>query len=293
MTLDQIETFITVVECGSFKSASEKLFRSQPAISVAVKKLEEELGVTLFNREEYRPKLTEQGEAFFVKSKDLFTKAKNLENFGKELGLGHEAEIKIAIDGICPLPDILKVIKIFNREYPSTKINLSFEIIGGAPEKLSNGSVQLALSPGVEIDPSAFVMSEMTEVKMIPVASTKLFEKPIEKVKYSDLKELPQIIVRSTGDESSKRSYGVLEGGNHWSVGDLQTKKEIIQAGLGWGSLPCHYIREEVAKNELYDLSQNGLISSSIPIYLMKSINYPQGPLSKRMWELFGEAFAN
>ncbi|MDC1175154.1 LysR family transcriptional regulator [Bacteriovoracaceae bacterium] len=292
MTLDQIETFINVVECGSFKSASEKLFRSQPALSVAVKKLEEELGVTLFNREEYRPKLTEQGEAFFIRSKELFSKAKSLENFGKELGLGHEIEIKIAIDGICPLPEILKVIRLFNKEYPATKINLSFEIIGGAPEKLSNGSVQLAISPGLEVDPASFVMNKMTEVKMVPVASSLLFEKPIDKIKYAELKEFPQIVVRSTGDESSNRSYGVIDGGRQWSVGDLQTKKEIIQAGLGWGNLPIHNVHNELKSGDLYDLSRNGLVSSSIPIYLMKSVSFPQGPLSKRMWELFTDAFS-
>ncbi|MCP4912146.1 MAG: LysR family transcriptional regulator [Oligoflexia bacterium] len=290
MTLDQIETFLAVVECGSFKSASEKLFRSQPALSVAVKKLEEELGVLLFNREDYRPKLTEQGEVFYVRSKELFEKAKTLESFGKELGLGNEPEIKIAIDGICPLPDVLKVIKVFNKENPSTKINLTFEIIGGAPEKLLKGEAQIAISPGLEVDLSLFNMEKVFDVPMIPVASPKLFEKEYKTINYDDLKEYPQIVVRSTSEEESNRSYGVLEGGRHWSVGDMQSKKEIIVAGLGWGNMPYHSIESEHKSGQLIDLSEIGLIQTTIPMYLMTPNKIPQGPLTKRMFDLFQQS---
>jgi len=242
---------------------------------VAVKKLEEELGVLLFNREDYRPKLTEQGEAFYIRSKELFEKAKTLENFGKELGLGNEPEIKIAIDGICPLPDVLKVIKVFSKENPSTKINLTFEIIGGAPEKLLKGDAQLAISPGLEVDLSLFNMEKVFDVEMIPVASPKLFEKEYMSMSYDDLKEYPQIVVRSTSDEESTRSYGVLEGGRHWSVGDMQSKKEILVAGLGWGNMPCHSIATELKSNQLIDLSDLGLIKTTIPMYLMTPNKIP------------------
>ncbi len=65
MDFDQIRAFINVASLKSFSAAAEKLFISQPSISVRIKALEEELGVTLLDRSKARePVLTEAGRLF-------------------------------------------------------------------------------------------------------------------------------------------------------------------------------------------------------------------------------------
>ena len=54
MTLEQLKMLKHVAELGSLKNASEKLFKTQPAISQGIKQLEAQLGLQLFNREGYR-----------------------------------------------------------------------------------------------------------------------------------------------------------------------------------------------------------------------------------------------
>ncbi len=56
--------FLTLSELKNFNSASEKLFLSQPTLSRHIKELEEELGVTLFNRSTRRVELTDAGQYF-------------------------------------------------------------------------------------------------------------------------------------------------------------------------------------------------------------------------------------
>src|SRR5690606_14007809 len=103
MTYDQLLTLDLIVKNGSFKAASEKMIKSQPSLSMAIKKLEEELGFSLFDRDEYRPKLTEKGKAFYLKSLMALEDFHNLTSFGKELALGYESEIRLSVDAIFPI----------------------------------------------------------------------------------------------------------------------------------------------------------------------------------------------
>src|SRR5262249_47648164 len=65
MELSQLEFFVTVVEEGGFSKAAERVFRTQPAVSIAIRRLEEEIGAALFERSQKSPVLTEAGELFY------------------------------------------------------------------------------------------------------------------------------------------------------------------------------------------------------------------------------------
>ena len=64
MRLNQLEYFVKTVECGGANAAARELSVSQPAISAAIRELEEELGVPLFRRVRQQLILTEEGAAF-------------------------------------------------------------------------------------------------------------------------------------------------------------------------------------------------------------------------------------
>lgn len=65
MRLNQLEYFVKTVECGGANAAARELSVSQPAISAAIRELEEELGVPLFRRVRQQLILTEEGAAFY------------------------------------------------------------------------------------------------------------------------------------------------------------------------------------------------------------------------------------
>ena len=62
---DELITFVTVVECGSFSRAAEQLDQANSVVSRTVKKLEGKLGVTLLNRTTRQISLTQEGEHYF------------------------------------------------------------------------------------------------------------------------------------------------------------------------------------------------------------------------------------
>ena len=71
LDLDLVRTFVTVAETGSFTRTGERLGRTQSAISLQVRRLEESLGSRLLVRDPRRVGLTEAGEAFLPKARRL------------------------------------------------------------------------------------------------------------------------------------------------------------------------------------------------------------------------------
>lgn len=74
MDIKWLKTFIAVVEEGSFRAAAEKLFISQPSITVHMKLLEEHLRVQLFHREHTKVKVSAIGEKYYPMAKNLWLK---------------------------------------------------------------------------------------------------------------------------------------------------------------------------------------------------------------------------
>src|SRR5260370_17118323 len=65
MELAQLEYFLKVVEEGSFSKAADRVFRTQPAVSIAIRRLEEEIGLPLLDRTQKSPVLPDAGKVVY------------------------------------------------------------------------------------------------------------------------------------------------------------------------------------------------------------------------------------
>lgn len=84
MTLQQLNYVITISECGSLNKAAEILYVAQPSLTGAVKELEKELGITIFNRSGRGVTLTNDGTEFLLYARQVYTQYKELlEKYGK------------------------------------------------------------------------------------------------------------------------------------------------------------------------------------------------------------------
>ena len=71
MTITQLKYTLAVAEYGNFTTASEKCFVTQPTLSMQVQKLEEELGVTIFNRSTKPLQVTEIGNKVLIQARKI------------------------------------------------------------------------------------------------------------------------------------------------------------------------------------------------------------------------------
>ena len=145
VTLHQLECFDAVVSEGTFQAAAQKLRRSQPSISAAVKNLEDQLGLTLLDRSGYRVALTEAGRSFHQRARVFLHDLRGLKNHAAQLALGEESELSVVIGDVCPLPQTLALLRRFFDDCPGTRLHLHFEAIAGPWERLFDGEADLIL----------------------------------------------------------------------------------------------------------------------------------------------------
>lgn len=85
LDLDQLQSFCAIADCGSFTEAARRVFKTQSAVSMQIKRLEERLGQTLLSREGRGVSLTVHGEALYARARRmLHTNAEILDYFSDE-----------------------------------------------------------------------------------------------------------------------------------------------------------------------------------------------------------------
>lgn len=97
MNLQQLEYALTLEKMGSFTRAAQSLNMTQPALSLQIKNLENEIGISLFDRSRSRIEPTEQGLKFLLKAGEIVMAGKQLKEYALTLGSQFGGELKLGI----------------------------------------------------------------------------------------------------------------------------------------------------------------------------------------------------
>jgi len=146
LTLDALQVLDAIERRGSFAAAAEELFRVPSAMTYTVQKLEQDLGVTLFDRSGHRAKLTPAGEELLKEGRHLLRAANDLECRVKRVATGWEAELNIAYDDVLPATRLLPLIAEFYRAASGTRLRIASEVLGGCWDALVSGRADLVIA---------------------------------------------------------------------------------------------------------------------------------------------------
>src|SRR4051794_10146982 len=130
LSLEGLQILDAIRRRGSFAAAAEELFRVPSTISYAVQKLEEDLGVPIFERNGHRPRLTPAGEALLKEGQLILQAAAELEERIKRVSAGYEASLTIAVDGLLPCAPLLELARDFYRDeqHAETDLRIAHQI---------------------------------------------------------------------------------------------------------------------------------------------------------------------
>jgi DNA-binding transcriptional LysR family regulator len=262
---------------GSFRAASDKLHKSQSSVSYAIKILEKELGVEIFDRSTYKPLLTAEGTIIYQKALEIIAMKQNLEGLSALFRSGIENQISLTISIVLPDKILSHALMQLKSEFPNTKIELDFGSFDYPVQSVKNGQVDIAIAADsrneIDVEKKFF-----TSIDLIPVITRQYNQsKP-------SLKEQVEIVVGERSLTSRKLSNTMFEEHETWHVTDYSLKKHLILSNLGWGFMPAHLIETELNNGSLLICPQRHAEKINLCTYRRKLDCY--GPVNAKLWQI-------
>ncbi len=252
-SLDQLASFLAVVDEGSFSAAGRKLGRVQSAVSYAISQLEGALGARLFDRAGHLPTLTDTGQRLAAEARLVLAQARELAECAADLATGIEPELRVAVDAAYPTDRLVTVCTELRAQFPVTTLRLDVGLLRDPVDAVRRGAADLAACNLAWTVPRDLAISYLGTVSIVPVCAPK---HPLAAQRAphraSVLEQAIQIVHSERTAETSDQ--GVLAP-RTWRVTDLALKIELIRAGVGWGSLPLDVAAPLVERGQLVRLA--------------------------------------
>ncbi len=282
-TLDQLQTFVAVAECGSFTAASRKLNRVQSAVSHAIQSLEQALNLQLFDRTQKLPRLTDAGAALLADAQRVLANVEGLSGRAKEINGLVEPDVRLAIEQVFPNELLIHCLKQFHDRFPSTSVTLYGDGLGAPQQSLEDHSSAVAIySPVTQTVPGI----SLSFFGHVPITVVAAVAHPLAQIEglitNGRLDEHVQLILA----DRARRTRGIVMGARTWSFVDQNSRLDFILNGFGWSLMPQHLARAHLDSGALVELQleiYNGR-RLLFPLYSAYRTDTPPGPAT--LWLL-------
>lgn len=261
ISLEALEVLDAIDRKGSYAAAAAVLYKVPSAISYTVQKLEQDLDVALFQKEGRRAVLTSAGQHLVEQGRHLLLAADELAAGTRQIATGWEPRLRIAVETIVPLGDVLPLIVDLQAVHPGVEVSLYTEVLAGTWEALVENRVDLVIG-GIGDVPGhkGIRCEEWRSVKHLFVAAPDhpLCSVPAP-ISVEAVQQYRAIIIRDTSRNSATLSRGILDQQTAIYVPTMEAKIEAHRLGLGVGYVPENQVAEDVATGRLVvlDLDQS------------------------------------
>jgi DNA-binding transcriptional LysR family regulator len=253
-----LKCFVEVVRCKSFSKAARKLFRSQPAISIQLKKLEKELKQPLIDRYKKKISLTEAGKILYPDALELLERIEDVKRLASHSVSQPEGELAIATNLSLINNFLPPFVGEFHLRYPKVRISLKNLTSKGIAEQILEGNAELGLG---------FLPERIPEIKNTKIMSSQFLlackkEPAWEKKTFSQIREGACIHFEPGIDLRGyiEQSLGLKNPLNiTMELPSVESILQYVRSGLGFTILPEFALTAEW-KNKLSTRNISGLI---------------------------------
>lgn len=261
MEFSQLEGLLAIARSHSFSRAAEQLGRTQPAISIAIKKLEDEIGAPLFDRSRKDVTLTDAGRVLYEYAQKIINLRGQAVSAIEELRQLHSGKVSIGANESTSLYFLPRIILAFRERYPNIKV----EVFRSSSERLPQDIKDRNLDFGI-------VSFEPTdgEVESFPIMEDDLAlilppEHRLVKKGKLTIKDLGEETFLAHNVKSPSRDRVVETFKQHRvplnisiELSSIETIKQFVQMGLGLAFVPRLCIEEEIRQKKLVSLPIQG-----------------------------------
>jgi DNA-binding transcriptional LysR family regulator len=147
MELRQLRYFVAISEERSFTHAAERLWISQPGLSTQIRRLETELGITLFTRHTRGVDLTDAGELFLERARSALAAVEDALASGRDLQAGLVGTIRLGLAAEAPAAVTPRLLAAFGRERPDVEVTVVTSYAGALLRDLRDGRLDAVIAP--------------------------------------------------------------------------------------------------------------------------------------------------
>jgi len=253
-SLDHLRVFLAIHEEGSFNAAARRLGRAVSVVSYAITQLESQLDVRLFDREgSRRPQLTPAGQALISEARTVTDDVSGLLAKVRSLRQGLEAELSLAVDVMFPTEALARLLRDFQAMYPSVALRLHVEALGAVAAMVLDGSATLAFAGPDIHDMPEIEREAIGTVELVPVAAPGHPLAQNGRAATGEVRKHLQLVLTDRSPLTAGRDFSVF-GSRTWRLADLGAKHALLKEGIGWGSMPRHVVRDDLADGTLIEL---------------------------------------
>lgn len=250
-TLDEWEILQAVVQLGGFAPAAKQLNRSQSTISYAIARLQEQLGIRIFEIKGRRAHLTELGRVMLADVEPHLAGFHQLEQRVRSLASGGESEVRLSVDSIYPNGRLFAALAEFARLFPYVQPKLRQSTFLSADAEFSVHDAQLCITGLLSRE---FFTKPILAIRMVAVARR---DHPLHAIKRKlnrpDLMQYMLVTIEGTASGTLKHQPRV-PAQRVLQVSSIEAAIDAVRSGLCFGWLPAHRIQSDLAAHELVPL---------------------------------------
>ena len=269
ISLDALEVLDAIDRKGSFSAAASILFRVPSAITYTVKKLEEDLRVTLFVKQGRKWVLTPAGRLLLEQGREILSATRQLAEAVRQVETGWETALNITVDSALGLDEIYPVIRELLDIHADIEINLFEETLSGGWEALVEKRTDIAIGfvPQKKLQINVEHAIESKLYKELPWAFVVPRNHPLtqlpQPISSADTELFRTVVVRDSVKNSPSVTYRLFSKKPQLRVPSVKDKIQAQKSGLGIGYLPVDKIKQELESGELVSLDIQGIESST------------------------------
>ena len=282
-TLDQLKILHTISNEGSFKKAAEKLYISQPAVSIQVQNLERQLNTPLFYRDKRKARLTETGQLLLKYCDRILSLCEETCRALDELNALQSGALIIGASQTTGTYLMPRLIGIFRHKYPQIGIELQVHSTRKISGGVADGKIDLAIVGGeipqelhVNLDITSYAEDELALIlpPSHPFASLEYIQKEdLYRLRFIALN--PQSTIRTVIENTLTlngidSSYFKIE----MELNSIEAIKNAVHSGLGAAFVSVSAISKELELGMLHWAKIDGITIKRTLSILVNSKRY-------------------
>jgi DNA-binding transcriptional LysR family regulator len=252
LNLDYLQSFLIVIECGSFSAAAERLQLSQPAVSLQVRQLEKTLNATLIERVGRKARPTAAGVALLAHAQQVNAAVASAGDAVAHHNTGTAGRVRLGTGAtacIFLLPPILRELRT---ELPALEITVTTGNTAEIVKAIEDNTIDIGLVT-MPVSGRSFEITPVLNDEFVLIAP---HDMPLPaRITPAVLATKPVLLFEPGGNTRRIADEWLVRGGVSpkplMSLGSVEAIKEMVRAGLGCAILPGMAVSARAKQQDL------------------------------------------